>query len=72
MDDLGLSAADRLALLRYEWDHAYVIWYQAGQFCAMRRDDGTICHQDGAEDLRRELAADHRARPVVVRGPGPS
>jgi hypothetical protein len=66
------SAADdptvqpRLDLLRREWDGSYVIWFQASQFHAMRRDDGARCHRASAEDLRREMDADSRARPVFL------
>ena len=56
----------RLDLLRREWDSAYVIWFQAGDFCAMCRDNGARCHRASAEDLRREIGADHRARPVFI------
>jgi hypothetical protein len=55
-----------LDLLRREWDHAYVIWFQAGQYCACRRDNAAICRRPQAEDLRRELNADYQACPVLV------
>jgi hypothetical protein len=60
------AVALRLDLLRREWDGSYVIWFQASQFHAMRRDNGARCHRASAEDLRREMDADHRARPVYL------
>lgn len=54
-----------LELLRREWGHGYVIWFQAGVYCAARRDDAAICRRVKAEDLRREIDADHQARPVL-------
>lgn len=56
----------RLSLLRQDWEHAYVITYEAGQFCARRRDDGAICRRALAVDLQTEMAADYRARPVLI------
>jgi hypothetical protein len=55
-----------LAWLRAEWGHAYVVWYQAGQFCGCRRDNGAICRRGNADDLRKELDADYRAHPVLL------
>lgn len=55
-----------LELLRREWDHAYVIWFQAGLYCAARRDNAAICRRSKAEDLRREIDADYQACPVLV------
>ena len=56
----------RLDVLRREWDGSYMIWYQDHQFYAMRRDDGARCHRASAEDLRREMVADHLSRPVFT------
>jgi hypothetical protein len=56
----------RLDLLRREWDGSYVIWWQAGDFHAMRRDDGARCRRASAEDLRREMTEDSRVRPVFL------
>lgn len=55
-----------LELLRREWGHGYVIWFQAGVYCAARRDNAAICRRTKAEDLRSEMDADHQARPVLV------
>ena len=55
-----------LDLLRREWGHAYLVWFQAAQYCACRRDNGAVCRQATAEDLRREMETDYGARPVVV------
>ena len=55
-----------LELLRREWGNAYVIWFQAGQYCACRRDNAAICRRVRAEDLRSEMNVDYRARPVLV------
>lgn len=63
-EDSGV--AESLKLLRREWDHAYVIWFQAGQYCAARRDNAAICRRPKAEDLRIEVATDYRACPVLV------
>ena len=41
------------------------IWFQAALYCACRRDDGAICRRAGADDLRHELDADYRLRPVL-------
>jgi hypothetical protein len=60
------SVAARLDLLRREWGGSYVIWYQAGQFHAMRRDNGASCKRTSAEDLRREIDADYRTCPVMI------
>lgn len=55
-----------LELLRREWGHGYVIWFQAGQYCAARRDNAAICRRKNADDLRREIDADHQVCPVLV------
>lgn len=59
------EVAGRLELLRREWGHRYLIWFQAGQYCACRRDNAAICRRVKAGDLRRELDTDYRARPVL-------
>ena len=56
-----------LADLRWHWGEVYAIWWQAGQFCAARRDTGAICRRPGADALRRELISDLEARPGEVR-----
>jgi hypothetical protein len=55
-----------LELLRREWGHAYVIWFQAGLYCACRRDNAAICRRVTLEDLRIEMDSDHQARPVLI------
>lgn len=55
-----------LDLLRREWGHGYVIWFQAGQYCAARRDNAAICRRPQAEDLCREIDSDYHACPVLV------
>ncbi|MFI5063625.1 MAG: hypothetical protein ACHP9Z_06585 [Streptosporangiales bacterium] len=53
-----------LADLRWHWGEAYAIWYQAGQFCAARRDTGAICRRPEADALHRAIIEDYHARPV--------
>lgn len=55
-----------LELLRREWGYAYVIWFQAGQYCACRRDNAAICRRPKPGDLRKEMDTDCQARPVLV------
>ena len=55
-----------LELLRREWGHGYLIWVQAGLYCACRRDNAAICRRAWAEDLRREMDTDYRACPVLL------
>ena len=38
----GAALVKDLELLRREWGHAYAIWFQAGQYCACRRDNAAI------------------------------
>jgi hypothetical protein len=63
-EDPGVSS--QLELIRREWDGSYVIWYQAGQFHAMRRDNGASCKRTSAKGLRREIDADYRTCPVTI------
>ena len=44
-----------VADLRGHWGAAYEIWFEAGQYCAMRRDNGAIVRCGGADGLRREM-----------------
>jgi hypothetical protein len=53
-----------LVRLHFDWGPAYKIWYQAGQYCAMRRDNGAICRDGDPEALREALREDYAARPV--------
>jgi hypothetical protein len=59
------AVIEDLELLRREWGHAYAIWFQAGQYCACRRDNAAICRRPATDDLRREMDADYRTRPVL-------
>jgi hypothetical protein len=60
------AVTENLELLRREWGHAYVIWFQDAQYCACRRDNAAICRRVKAEDLRSEMDTDYEARPVLV------
>ena len=64
IEDAGVI--ENLELLRREWAHGYVIWVQAGMYCARRRDNAAICRRPKAEDLRREMDTDYQACPVLV------
>jgi hypothetical protein len=57
---------ENLELLRREWGHGYLVWFQTGLYCTCRRDNGAICRRPKAEDLRREIETDYRACPVLV------
>jgi hypothetical protein len=59
------AVIEDLELLRREWGHAYAIWFQAGQYCACRRDNAAICRRPATEDLRREMDVDYQACPVL-------
>lgn len=60
------EVTESLELLRREWDHGYLIWYQAGQYCACRRDNAAICRRVTAEELRTEMDTDYQAGPVLI------
>ena len=55
-----------LELLRREWGHAYLIWFQVGQYCACRRDNAAICRRPNPDDLRMEMDTDYHACPVLM------
>ena len=55
-----------LELLRREWGHGYLIWFQTGLYCACRRDNAAICRRAKADELRREMDTDYQACPVLV------
>jgi hypothetical protein len=65
------AVIENLELLRREWGHGYLIWFEAGLYCARRRDNTASCRRLKAEDLRAEIATDHRAYPVGVEIPSP-
>ena len=54
-----------LELLRREWGHGYLIWFQTGLYCACRRDNAAICRRAKAEDLRKEMDTDYWTCPVI-------
>ncbi len=60
------AVIENLELLRREWGHGYLIWYEAGLYCARRRDNAAACRRLKAEDLQAEIATDYLAYPVVV------
>ena len=60
------AVIENLELLRREWGHAYVIWFQAGQYCACRRDNAAICRRPKPDDLRQEMDTDYQACPVLI------
>jgi hypothetical protein len=64
MDTLAKMREADLADLRWHWDSAYVISYEAGMFVAVRRDNGACVRRGEAEALHLEIAADYRAMPV--------
>jgi hypothetical protein len=64
IEDAGVI--ESLELLRREWGHVYAIWFQAGMYCACRRDNAAICRRPNPEDLRREIDTDYQACPVLV------
>ncbi len=53
-----------LAELQHNWGGAYRVWYEAGQFCAMRRDNGAIVRCGDANGLHDEIRSDYEGRPV--------
>jgi hypothetical protein len=66
-----------LAELRQNWDYAYRIWYEAGQFCAMRRDNGAIVRRGARRTSAMKSAAITRLgpsqpRPCNYRSRGPT
>ena len=60
------AVIENLDLLRREWGHAYVIWSQAGLYCAARRDNAAICRRPKPDDLRKEMDTDYQACQVLV------
>jgi len=61
-----VAMTENLELLRREWGHGYLIWFEAGLYCARRRDNAASCRRIKSEDLRGEIETDYRAHPVVV------
>jgi hypothetical protein len=53
-----------LAGLQYHWGTAYRITFEAGQFCAWRRDTGAAVRHGTAAGLHAEILTDYHARPV--------
>jgi hypothetical protein len=60
-----VSAAVLAGLLR-EWGAYYVITYSGTMYHAERRDNGARVHEADPAQLRREIEADYRARPVLL------
>jgi hypothetical protein len=59
------AVVHNLALLNREWGYGYRIWFEAGLYCARRRDNAAACRIK-PEDLWREIDMDYRAYPVVL------
>jgi hypothetical protein len=62
---LAASPDQALAELQHQWDGFYSVWFQSGEFHAMRRDNGAICHRPDPDELAREIQADYDALPVL-------
>ena len=59
--------AAKLAGLTFHWGDAYAITWEAGQFVARRRDDGSVVRCPEAAGLYDEIRRDYEARPVPRR-----
>ena len=59
-----MSDPDALADLRHHWGEAYEISYRAGQYRAVRRDDGSMIRRDDPAGLLEEIRRDYAVRPV--------
>ena len=57
-----MGTEDELARLRDLWVSHYAIWFQAGEYHAMRRDNGAICRRADPGQLAQEIQADYDAR----------
>lgn len=53
------------ALVR-DWGRFYLIGHSGNLYHAQRRDNGARVHEADPAQLRREVEADHRARPVAL------
>lgn len=54
-----------LADLRHHWGSAYRISWQAGLFCAERRDNGARVRPATASELSAEIRIDYAAMPIT-------
>ena len=54
-----------IASLRAEYGQWYEVWWEAGQYCAARRDTQATCRRGSPIDLGREIAVDYSTRPVA-------
>lgn len=54
-----------LADLRHHWGSAYRISWQAGLFCAERRDNGARVRTATASELSSEIRMDYAAMPMT-------
>jgi hypothetical protein len=59
----GLELAD----LQHHWGSAYAITFEAGQYCARRRDTRALVRCGTAAALHEEISIDYRAMPVPRR-----
>ena len=62
----AFQRCQELSALRLEWGGWYYLGWQAGQFFAVRKDDGSIARRPAADALSKELAADFDARPGLL------
>jgi hypothetical protein len=53
-----------LDYLRWHYGSAYEISYRAGQYRAVRRDDGSMIRRDDPAELLEEIRRDYQCRPV--------
>ncbi len=49
-----------------DWGRFYLIGYSGNLYHAQRRDNGARVHEADPAQLRREVEADYRARPVLL------
>lgn len=66
-DELTRIRGAKVAELAYHWGDAYAITWEAGQFVARRRDDGSVVRCPEAAGLYDEIRRDYEARPVPRR-----
>jgi len=62
---VNANVPGELADLRHHWGEAYDISYRAGQYRAVRRDDGSTVRAGSAGGLLELIRADYAARPVL-------
>ncbi len=64
LDYLARERVRELEDLRHHWEDAYMFGWRAGQYWAMRRDNGAIMRHPDPAVLRREVRVDYTAKPV--------